>query len=85
FLEEIPNYYSSIFLDDIYLSWLAYRLNITFTEFPKQAYDGSCLNDNSIKSHGQYEIHSKHDPIDEIAIFHQCDAPKMQTDLWRRL
>uniref|UniRef100_A0A915KXX0 Uncharacterized protein n=1 Tax=Romanomermis culicivorax TaxID=13658 RepID=A0A915KXX0_ROMCU len=42
-------------------------------------------NFREMKSHGQYEIHSKHNSIDEIAIFHQCNAPKMQTDLRRRL
>uniref|UniRef100_A0A915HK43 Uncharacterized protein n=1 Tax=Romanomermis culicivorax TaxID=13658 RepID=A0A915HK43_ROMCU len=85
FLEETKYYYSYVFIDDIYLSWLAYRLNLTFTEFPKQLFDGSCLKDNSMQSHGQYEIHLNHEPVDEIAIFHQCDMSQMQIDLWQRL
>uniref|UniRef100_A0A915L5H3 Hexosyltransferase n=1 Tax=Romanomermis culicivorax TaxID=13658 RepID=A0A915L5H3_ROMCU len=84
-LEETENYYSSLFIDDIYLSWLAYRLNLTFTEFPKQLYDGSCLFDNLMHSQGQYEIHLKHESVDNIAFFHQCDAPQMQIDIWHRL
>uniref|UniRef100_A0A915KN98 Hexosyltransferase n=1 Tax=Romanomermis culicivorax TaxID=13658 RepID=A0A915KN98_ROMCU len=83
-VEEMHKYYSIAFSDDVYLSWLAYRLKINVDEYSTDLFEGSCLVEEN-QHPSVYEKHAKNDRVESVAVVHQCDTAELQKDLWIRL